>query len=355
METNPASHLKPLGMGQIIDRAVRLYRENFFHYVGIVALAQIPMLIFGITFPMATVGLTDMTMNLATESLIGLSLLSMASLLIGTVLTQVAIAAMTQAISDKYMGRQTGILEAFSRIGRGWIQLLLAWILVLVLVVGLLVWTAVPCVGWLTGPGILFFVSVAVLPLLIPVIVLERSPATEAFGRIWQLARRRFWWLLGFMLLLSILSMIVVSGPSTLLAIMVTPLAEPLLGMAATNLVQSVSTSLLNVLFLPLYTACVVLVYFDLRVRTEGLDLAILAAGRIKDDETADSPTVASVAQHGILQLPPAPSATQGFAPTQNEWINFLAISVGFVLLYLLIVGVLMLFILGGMAIFSGL
>jgi hypothetical protein len=340
MEANPAINLKPLGMGQIIDRAVRLYRQNFVQYVGIVALAQIPMLIFGITFPLLTVGMSDMALNMTAESLIGLSLLSLISFLVGSILTLVAIAAMTQAIADMYMGRPTGIVEAFSRIGRTWIQLLWAWLLAIAVVIFLFIWTLIPCIGWLTGPGILFFVAVAVWPLLVPVIVLERCSATEAISRVWHLARRRFWWLLGFMLLLSILSLIVVSGPSTLLALAVAPLVEPFLGMAATNIVQTGSTSLLNVLYLPLYTACVVLVYFDLRVRTEGLDLALLAASRGTSEETAVSPTIAGDA---VWQLPPAPPAPQGFAPTRDEWVYFLAITVGFVVLYIVLIGLLIL------------
>ena len=40
---NYASILRPLGMGELFDRAIRLYRRNFFKFVGVLALMQIPL------------------------------------------------------------------------------------------------------------------------------------------------------------------------------------------------------------------------------------------------------------------------------------------------------------------------
>jgi hypothetical protein len=356
MEANPAINLKPLGMGQIIDRAVRLYRQNFLQYVGIVALAQIPMLIYSATLPLFALGLERAALDAGPEPLLGLGLVSVVSVIVGAILTQVAVAAMSQAIADTYLGRPTGIIEAFSRIGRAWIQLLLALLLAGFFMFLLLAWTIIPCVGWLTGPGMLIFAATVAVPLIVPVVVMERCSATEAVGRAWQLARRRFWWLLGFMLLLSILSQIVVTGPSLLLSTFLTPLAGSNLGVMGSNIIQMVSSSLLSVLYLPLYTACVVLLYFDVRVRTEALDLAMLAAAR--QEETAVAPlaepeTASSVA--AIRHLPPAPAATRSAMPSQDEWVYFIAISVGIFVLYFLLLGLLMLLIFSGAAIFSGL
>ncbi len=351
METNPAAHLKPLGMGQIIDRAVRLYRQNFVQYVGIVALAQIPMLIFSATFPLFTLGMESAALDMQIESFLGLGVLSMVSVLVGAVLTQVAAAAMTQAIGDTYLGRPTTIIEAFSRIGSAWWQLLVAFILLFVLSIVLFIWTLIPCVGWLTGPGIMIFGAVVAVPLIVPVVVLERGSGVDAIGRAWQLARRRFWWLLGFMLLLSLLSQIIVTGPSLLASSLVLPLLDSDLGLIAQNVVQSVSSVLLNILYLPLYTACVALLYFDIRVRTEGLDLALLAASRAEpageEEKTAVSPPTLTA------HLTNVPAPPQSLTPTRDEWINFIAISVGLVVLYILLVGLFMLLVFGGLALLS--
>ena len=40
--------LRPLGAGQLFDRALRLYRRQFLTFIGIVALSRIPILIMNI-------------------------------------------------------------------------------------------------------------------------------------------------------------------------------------------------------------------------------------------------------------------------------------------------------------------
>jgi hypothetical protein len=295
-----------------------------------------------------TLGIDPTAIGLQTESLIGLGIASMVSVLVGAVLTQVAVAAMTQAIADTYLGRPTGVIEAFSRIGQAWGQLLLALLLAVFVMILLMVWAVVPCVGWLTGPGMIIFGAAVAVPLIVPIVVLERCSAAEALSRAWQLARRRFWWLLGFMLLLSILSQIVVTGPSLLLSTALMPLVGSSLGIVGQNIIQSISSVLLNILYLPLYTACVALLYFDIRVRTEGLDLALLAA--TGQGETAVTDPTTPKTPH----LPPAPAPTQSLMPTQDEWVYFLAISASLVVLYFLLFGLIMLLVFGGMALFSG-
>ena len=42
-----ATYLKPLSAGQIFDRGIRLYRNNFLTFIGIIAIMQIPI---GLTF-----------------------------------------------------------------------------------------------------------------------------------------------------------------------------------------------------------------------------------------------------------------------------------------------------------------
>ena len=349
MNMNPVMTLKPLGMGQIIDRAVRLYRQNFWQYIGIVALAQIPMLIFSATFPLVALGLDNTAVNMEMEAALGLGMLSFVSIILGAVLTQVALAAMTQAIADTYLGRPTGILEAFRRIGEAWIQLFVAFALIIVLVIGLLIWTLIPCVGWLTGPGMLIFGTAVAIPLVVPVVVLERESGVAAIGRVWQLVRRRFWWLLGFMLLLNILSQIVVTGPSLLLTSAITPLFGSEFGPMTQNVVQSVSSVVLNVLYLPLYTACVALLYFDVRVRTEGLDLALLAVSQ-RDDGAETAVSTPHLAAH----LTTVPAPTQSPMPTTDEWLYFLAISFGLFLIYIVAFALVMLVLFGSLAAFFG-
>ena len=41
--TAVAPDLRPLTLGEILDRAVRLYRRNFANFIGIIALVQVPL------------------------------------------------------------------------------------------------------------------------------------------------------------------------------------------------------------------------------------------------------------------------------------------------------------------------
>ena len=43
MTIAPMPRLRPLGLGQLLDQAIRLYRQNFFKFIGIVAIVQIPL------------------------------------------------------------------------------------------------------------------------------------------------------------------------------------------------------------------------------------------------------------------------------------------------------------------------
>lgn len=42
MSATDLSYLRPLSLGQLFDQAIRLYRRNFWKFVGIIAVVQIP-------------------------------------------------------------------------------------------------------------------------------------------------------------------------------------------------------------------------------------------------------------------------------------------------------------------------
>ena len=94
------------------------------------------------------------------------------------------------------------------------------------------------------------------------------------------------------MLLLSLFSIIIVSAPSTLIVYL---LEAPLLSTVSpivSSIINQLITFVFNIIFLPLSLTCVTLLYFDIRVRTEGFDLALLAAqmdGAASDDIVAET------------------------------------------------------------------
>ena len=55
MTTTSGTKLRPLGMGELLDHAFRLYRRNFFTFIGIIAIVQIPLTLLTLLTSLFTV------------------------------------------------------------------------------------------------------------------------------------------------------------------------------------------------------------------------------------------------------------------------------------------------------------
>lgn len=357
MTATGSTVLRPLRAGEILDRAIRLYRQHFVTYVGIIALVQVPLVLVQMLSSLLTFGgfignVDDMLTNPAATPdapfdifgpsyLAGASLSSLTSIL-GFILVQgVATAALTYAVSTTYLGAETekkgGVIDAYRNIKDVWIPMIAALLLAIALSIACAIWWLVPCVGWLTGGGMLLFLWLVIIPLLAPIIVLERKSPTMAWRRAWALARRRFWWVLGFALLLYLFNLLVVAGPAAVIAS---------LGQFTVNdpfdfsqgtftvqaIVQSLTTLVTSLLYLPLQVAAMTVLYFDLRVRSEGLDLALAARASDESRNTvAQISTVASATERGSLL-------------TGHEWRNFVSVTLLgagiFVVIYVALIGI---------------
>lgn len=197
----------------------------------------------------------------------------------------IAAGALTAAVTASYLGTSVpGITGAYRAIRRHWASLAGAVLLALAISFVLLIWWFfVPCVGWLTGGGMLLFLWSVIVPLLAPIIVLENQPAASAWRRAWNLARRRFWWVLGFALVLYTFNLLVVAGPAALIAaagqlLLGSPAEPTAMSFTTQTIITSLSTLVTSLLYLPLQAAAITLLFFDLRVTTEGLDLSIQVA-----------------------------------------------------------------------------
>jgi hypothetical protein len=355
------SGFRPLTLAQILDQAIRLYRNNFLRFVGIMAVVQLPVTIFQIIAATFTnnslfgylseapgvAPIQDQEFMSAYFLGLGASLLTaLASFILVQV---VGNAALTRAVADSRAGASTGILEAFGKTGRAWPRLLGALLLAGLLSILLLVWWMVPCIGWLTGGGMLAFLGMALVPLLAPVVVLEASGPASALLRAWDLARRRFWWLLGFMFVLYLFSQLVVGGPAMLVSMLSAAMmdgSQDPTTMALTNALTQAGLSLLmSLIYLPLQTCAVTLAYLDLRVRTEGLDLALQSAA-------AASPDGAALDIASVPASPPPRGFSQMFE--SKDLANFAIITIAFVGLYILIIGAFFILGMAAVAAFEG-
>jgi hypothetical protein len=348
MTVTPTNVLRPLRAGEILDRAIRLYRRQFLQYIGVVALIQVPLVAVQLLAALLTFGdtfgrLEDMLANpaavpetpfevLGPGYFAGISLNGLVTIL-GFILVQgVAAAALTRAVAHHYMGQtESGsILGAYRNIKDIWFAMVGALLLVAAIGIGLLIWWAVPCVGWFTGGGMLVFLWLVILPLLAPVITLEKESPTRAWRRAWNLARRRFWWVLGFAGLLYLFNLLVVAGPTGLIGaagqlLVSDPFDLNQRTYTIQTIIQAIATLVTSLLYLPLQVASMTVLYFDLRVRTEGLDLA-LESGQTEEGQWLPQP--AGDAQGSSLL-------------TGRDWRNFILVTFAAIGAFIVLYGLL--------------
>lgn len=284
--------LRPLRLGELLDQAIRLYRSNFMTFIGIVALVYVPLMVLqtAATTLLATatgdVSRYTNPQQLFTNYAYWAGLLSsFVIIFLQVIFVQgIATAALTRAVADNYFGRKTSILDAYRGIGKSWVPLLGALLFIGLLGIVLFIWwIIVPCVGWLTGLGMLAFLTAAISPMVAPVVVLEEQGALTAVQRAWYLVRRRFWPVLGTIFVLYLFNLLIVNGPSAIVNVILTALTPSFgnstLQLVVTAIVQAMVSIVFIVIYYPLQMTAFTLIYFDLRVRTEGFDLALLASG----------------------------------------------------------------------------
>jgi hypothetical protein len=284
--------LRPLSLPELLDRAVRLYRQNFFKFTGVVAVVLLPITALQILASLlSSLPLILSTPDSGQPGLFPMATLGSFGLAAGNgilyffLIQGVASAWLTRAIADHVLGEPAGIVATFRRLRGDWLQWFIVLILAYVVSVGLTIWWLVPCVGWATGLGMSLIFNVAVLPLLAPVVLLEKQKAVDALRRAWELARQRFWPILGFTFLLGLFQQAVLAGPTLLFLgvyfwMVTSAITTEDMGsfFAGQSVMQSLMIMFGNVFFVPLQMAAINVLYLDLRVRTEGLDLAAQAA-----------------------------------------------------------------------------
>jgi hypothetical protein len=277
--------LRPLRLGELLDQAIRIYRRNFLTFLGIVALVYIPyaLIVFAFSVP-ALMNVQHLQADRNYVMTLDYWLPVLGSVVILPLVSAILVsglgsAALANAVLRNYFGLKTGILEAYQQIGPSLSKLFLTLVLFGLLVIAAFLWLVVPCVGWLTGIGPFVFLTAVVGPLLPAIVVIEKSGARKSISRIWDLARRRFWWLLGFAIVFYLFNTLVVTGPTSLISYFNGVALGKGEAMTATSLlptiIASVASHLVNLLVLPLQLTAWTLVYVDLRVRTEGFDLAL--------------------------------------------------------------------------------
>jgi hypothetical protein len=260
----------PLGVGQVVDRAARLYAGNARRiWLIVLPFALATQLIFLV--------LSFSALPSGTEVVNGKLLVPFGSTASGLNIAIVVQAALNYLIVVQivngaslrlYSGAYFGEDLTTSQVLRFTIRklpalLLLGLIYGLVLVIGFL---------FIIVPGIYLYVALCVVA---PVLIVEGKGGFNALGRSQELVRGR-WWPTCAALLLGLV--VVLGGGFGLGAVVGAIESSGSTSPSAYLLVTALSNLIEQVLLSPITAALVITIYFDLRVRKEGLDLELLAS-----------------------------------------------------------------------------
>jgi hypothetical protein len=245
--------IRPLSIGELLDRTFFFYRRNFVLFIGIAALPGL------LTLAYQLVGI-----YLRRDALLML-LWTLGSIFVYLLTTTLAQGATVVAVSQMELERETSVAGSFSAI-RGH----LGRLVVIILAVGIRVVLGLIC---LVVPGVLLALKYAVT---IPAAVVENTGVSKSLARSAQLTKGRRGRILLIYILLAVL--IIIGGalwqvPTMLVVAAVSgPIRPDQLPDWAQIVLQFggfVTQSVLG----PIMTIGLTLVYYDERVRKEAFDL----------------------------------------------------------------------------------
>ena len=263
-------HLRPLGVGEVLDSSFRLYRKRFGALIASVAVVVVPLALVQLVVTLSTPTTTtttrigSATFRSTTTSSGTQLLVILFGLLISGLNIALAQGAAMRILTDHYLGTETSwsgsLRYAFTRFGS------LLWIVIL------------GGLAWIIGgmfcaiPGIYLYVCFAVT---IPVRLIEDVRGTKALGRSRALVSNRWWPTFA-----TLLVVFLITTTLTLVATALVGGGAFFLSNTTSSTATKVATGLLtagvNVLVTPISAAVATIIYFDLRVRKEGFDVALL-------------------------------------------------------------------------------
>jgi hypothetical protein len=258
--------LRPLEIGDVLDETFRMYRRHFFLFAGLSVILSIPQAallgytyhalggLFQVNSPGQPPDLSALTSTLATDGVF---------IVISLLLLPFSYGAVTYAAGESASGRPVALGGVLSGVVRRYFQLLGYGLLIVAMA---FVFCLIPLWIWI-------WVGWAVV---MPVMFIENVGLGAAMRRSWYLVQGRWWRTFLILFLMFVLSYVVslalsafITLGQTLLQLVVSPVVVLWISGATSVIVSSLVD--------PVIQIALVLVYFDLRVRREGLDLFQMA------------------------------------------------------------------------------
>lgn len=264
--------LRPLGIGEILDVAIKITTRHWWTLVRIVLIVVVPLQVLSTAIDLSAAGgavttggetgFDETTGEIDTGELWTFIAAIVAAVTLSLLAQTVATGACFKAVADAYLGREPDWRRSLAATFRRLHSII--WISILTYVLGGL--------GLLLFiiPGIWLFISWTVA---VPALLTEGVKGWKALTRSFRLVRDYWWRTLALVLLGSILAGIVTFALGAALGAL-TFAADSDAALAAASLAASIVAGAITT---PFVAAMTIVLYIDLRVRKEGFDLALLA------------------------------------------------------------------------------
>ncbi len=158
----------------------------------------------------------------------------------------------------------------------------------------------------------------ALLALSAPAVVLERQGPVDSIRRSWALVRPLFWRVLGILLLTYLIVFVasfILEIPFAIIADVLDTRTTDALGITTTTvtvtstIVSTIGSIIVGTITRPFLAAVAVLLYMDVRMRDEGLDLALRNAAQTQQITGDEFAGIWQQPTQGAGQQPPPTSA----------------------------------------------
>ncbi len=303
-----AIELRPLSLGELLDRAFSLYRRNFWLFAGIMAIPS------ALTVPFSVLFLSNQNAGapgptLSAESIAWMVFLGLTLVLLLWFVYPMAMGATTFAVSQSYLGKTATVRESYGKV-RGKVSRILGAVciaglraggvmLLIALGAGIIVALSAALVGVaargrppqilgvviLVGTVLVYLTSLVLgavwalrYAVCIPAVMLENLSASASLRRSVQLTEKRRWPIFVAVLLATIVAyvgVLVFQGP-----FFVTMMFAQRAGQlpAWIPFAYAVSGAVGGAIAGPVLIIVLVLLYYDTRIRKEAFDLQFMMA-----------------------------------------------------------------------------
>jgi len=310
--------LRPLSLGEIYDGAFTAIRHNPKVMLGAATLVLLVATVLGVLVAQllvpalassfGTLSETDPELaELGLDNLFAQSIASSLGISLTMLLAQPVVEGLlTVSVSQSVIGRKLSLGEVWGRlqgrVGRliGWalLRALASAVLTFVwffLVVLLVAFVAERAGGVAVVPALVLglgFVAVLVwlgvrVGLVAPALALEGQRLGTTIARAWRLTRGSFWRLFGIYLLAMIIvgvATYIITIPISLVAGAIGGTSGSTAAFGTATVVGSILTSVISAAITTIFMASVVaLLYIDVRMRREGLDVQLAAAAQARE------------------------------------------------------------------------